>query len=537
MRKAFLDQRPQADTSPWILNTFILQSDHFTMKIQYRTFALPLLAVLSLVGCVEPSEGDTPASQTTPAVATERTCAVEKTEDGALITCSDGHETSIPRPSTTTSDDGADGAPGTRCTVQEVDADQLLIECDDGTRELIAKASDGEMGAPGEDGQDGFDFLIELSEILPGERCADGGIDIAQGYDLDGDGQLQEEEVSKAHTRYICQDTSPELFEQLDLTWDRSCVMSNKRVSCWGAGRQFSSILPEDVASLGGDVVQIATTSHSVCALFEDGTVGCPHDNLLPNSSGNNPSIPELRMVEGLTDIVALETHNNSACAIDARGEVRCWGGNSARTPVKIDVPPSKRVFMGWENTCAVTVHDQVYCWGSNDNQQLVAGDKDQQYPPTHIPAFDGDILNITFMPDVILALDVNGDVFYSGDFDTDRIPAPPRTGKIDVLSDMSLRDLAHSPPYLCALDDNHDVHCTWWSLNDSIQELEIEKLEHLPDVKSISAGNRHLCALTYKNEIYCSGSNTHGQLGNPIIPESIHALDVLVMAVPVRGL
>ncbi|MEC9396981.1 MAG: RCC1 domain-containing protein, partial [Myxococcota bacterium] len=65
----------------------------------------------------------------------------------------------------------------------------------------------------------------------------------------------------------------------------------------------------------------------------------------------------------------------------------------------------------------------------------------------------------------------------------------------------------------------------------------EIEKLEHLPDVKSISAGNRHLCALTYKNEIYCSGSNTHGQLGNPIIPESIHALDVLVMAVPVRGL
>ena len=66
----------------------------------------------------------------------------------------------------------------------------------------------GPAGAPGSNGEDGVEgpagtnALIELTEEAPGENCSDGGVAVTSGTDLNGNGELDEDEVSDVY--YVC---------------------------------------------------------------------------------------------------------------------------------------------------------------------------------------------------------------------------------------------------------------------------------------------------------------------------------------------
>lgn len=74
--------------------------------------------------------------------------------------------------------------------------------------------TDGTDGRDGSDGQDGFDSLVRLDSEPPGERCAEGGVAISSGRDLDRDGVLGEAEVEE--TRWVCNPRSYVLESWLD---------------------------------------------------------------------------------------------------------------------------------------------------------------------------------------------------------------------------------------------------------------------------------------------------------------------------------
>lgn len=102
-------------------------------------------------------------------------CSVTENADGsATITCPDG--------STATVTDGSDGSNGAN------GADGL--DGTDGTDGL-----NGEKGAAGEDGEDGLNALVRLEEEAPGENCEFGGTAIMVGLDEDGDGTLDASEI------------------------------------------------------------------------------------------------------------------------------------------------------------------------------------------------------------------------------------------------------------------------------------------------------------------------------------------------------
>ena len=94
--------------------------------------------------------------------------------------------------------DGADGAKGDQGDPGEAGAAGL-----DGVQGVQGDQGDpGEKGEAGDAGAPGTVALVALTEELPGDICADGGVRVDAGLDLDGDGELGDGEVSA--TEYVC---------------------------------------------------------------------------------------------------------------------------------------------------------------------------------------------------------------------------------------------------------------------------------------------------------------------------------------------
>ncbi|MDO9017949.1 MAG: hypothetical protein Q8S73_45285 [Deltaproteobacteria bacterium] len=128
-----------------------------------------------------------------------------------------------------------------------------------------------------------------------------------------------------------------------------------------------------DPAAVPGlvDVVQVVATEGDItCTRHRDGTVRCwgsnrmgllgtGHDGDSAACAPNGPCRPSPTMVPGLSDVVYLAPSSHSICAVRADGSVWCWGqsgpflpeGGSA-TPVRADavadVARLWQLFGGW---------------------------------------------------------------------------------------------------------------------------------------------------------------------------------------------
>ena len=176
-------------------------------------------------------------------------------------------------------------------------------------------------------------------------------------------------------------------------------VMTDGTVRCWGendagecgqtpAGEVTS---PTPVPGLVG-VTQVAATFDATCALLSDKTVKCFGTNrngeLGTGTADTVAAHPTPTAVGGVSDIVFLAGSSGAHfCAIDSKGKIVCWGGNSVgecgggtTTPVIVGpttvcqpdktpcVPSSGATFVagGDGHTCAVFAGGKVACWGSN---------------------------------------------------------------------------------------------------------------------------------------------------------------------------
>jgi alpha-tubulin suppressor-like RCC1 family protein len=178
----------------------------------------------------------------------------------------------------------------------------------------------------------------------------------------------------------------------------------------------------------GDRVVKVAHGDHSVCALYQQGTVRCWdvwHDNI----TQYDPSPPvEIAGITNAVDIAVIGYHN---CATLADGTVKCWGvaddgpllpasptplplagftnvvqmssgcARLADGTVKCLYPPdgsagpytvpgiSTAVDVGYN--CALLANGTVWCWGSNVNGELGIGTTDGlMHPPTQVPGLTG---------------------------------------------------------------------------------------------------------------------------------------------------
>lgn len=153
-------------------------------------------------------------------------CSVTTNADGAVITCADGTRTTIRNGSN--GQDGAAGEAGASAIVKTVPVEPGEACPTGGTRVLTGQDSDGDLelgdeeietdtlvcngadGADGADGSDGLDgapgvnALVETAEEPAGENCVNGGLKVTAGLDTNGNGALDNDEVSS--TNFVCND-------------------------------------------------------------------------------------------------------------------------------------------------------------------------------------------------------------------------------------------------------------------------------------------------------------------------------------------
>jgi alpha-tubulin suppressor-like RCC1 family protein len=320
----------------------------------------------------------------------------------------------------------------------------------------------------------------------------------------------------------------------------------------------------------GDKLVDVAAGSLSACAVTKSGAVFCWGDNAfdeLGASSGANTCTggtacsPKALRVVGLNDAVRVDVGDQMACAVHSSGGVACWGrnnigqlghsggdGSCAGVPCNIAPTPvvglpgtdpvvqvvaaarSDRAF-----ACALTTKGAVYCWGSNiigtlGNTTLVPTSSSSAVPvvgvqtgATFIAASHGASGNVAvcaIMGDKTLRCwgndfaeqigrDTAGENPNCGCFPN--ADAPTLAGTNDMIS-IALGDGAtvgvHSSGQGVAWGTNT------YGVNPNAPAVPVANVPGLPNVASVSAGFLHACALTAGGQVWCWGTNQHGELG-----------------------
>ncbi len=208
-----------------------------------------------------------------------------------------------------------------------------------------------------------------------------------------------------------------------------SCALgSDGTVRCWGAngsgqlGDGTRRSRPSPVRVIGvEDAVQVASGDGQACALRRDGTVWCWGENSigLELVSIEAPGRLTPARIEGLGSTVRIGVGEDSACALDASGAIRCWGLNgdgelgdgtttSHRSPARVaGLPPAVGLSVGPRQSCAVLGDGAAWCWGRTAQAT--------RSPPRAIPGLAG-VTEVAVSWAAACALVAGGEVYCWGD-------------------------------------------------------------------------------------------------------------------------
>ena len=154
-----------------------------------------------------------------------------------------------------------------------------------------------------------------------------------------------------------------------------TCVLlDDGSVTCWGGGprpAERPGIELAPVPEISGAIAIAGSEAFEVCALLADRTVSC--------WSADEAPVP----VEGLTQVAALAVGPRHGCAALIDGTVRCWGTNTygelgdgtqtdSSAAVRVEqleavreVSVGHRVGVDMGYSCALQADGNVACWGA----------------------------------------------------------------------------------------------------------------------------------------------------------------------------
>lgn len=260
----------------------------------------------------------------------------------------------------------------------------------DGTGACWGRNTDGQLG----DGSVGPDAALlvpfgesgALTDLATGEghSCAlraDGAVSCA--------GRNDKGQLGLAHTT-----ATPAPAAVLELGYVKAIALggastcalrANGVLRCWGdnTGGRLGIGLPHGNAPEPRDVVglpavkAVAIGRTHQCALDAKGEVWCWGENTSGQVTGNAGAVvTSATKVAGLSQVVDLAVGGAHSCALLADGTGRCWGNNAAtqlgvaNNPTGIqtvtNLSAALRLSAGGRTTCALKLNGALQCWGSN---------------------------------------------------------------------------------------------------------------------------------------------------------------------------
>jgi alpha-tubulin suppressor-like RCC1 family protein len=187
---------------------------------------------------------------------------------------------------------------------------------------------------------------------------------------------------------------------------------------------------------------------------------------------------------------MAIATGAAHACAIDAAGRARCWGGNGrgqlgdGTTETRLAPVPVEgaggfvAISAGTSHTCALGSDGSVWCWGENVAGQLGNG---QPGPGPHIGS----------------SVPVRA-----------QVPVP-------------LVQIEAGTGHTCGLAAAGAVYCWGWNVDGQIGDDELGDRATPARVQTperfvrIAAGSASACGIRSDGRAFCWGRNEDGELGD----------------------
>lgn len=341
-------------------------------------------------------------------------------------------------------------------------------------------------------------------------------------------------------------------FVDVSVGKSSACAVSkDNEVWCWGANSNFQvaqrnskfEATPWKVMGITDATSVSVGASHS-CALLKNKRVVCWGSNKLgqlgtgfsPSELTNSP-IPQY--VNGVTDVVRIESGEDNTCAITERKLVFCWGSNSrgqlgqdfndnprglGRTYIPqaepIEIQDVKDIGLGLAHTCVLTSKGFVYCLGDNLYGQLGTS---WSVRNSLKPLLVGTLTNITEIDTYSnsnCAISTAGLLRCWGSGDSGKLGTGeaidlivPTVGLIG-LGKEKITNFAVGFRSTCALISNLGISC--WGSSTFGQAGSITPFSSFVGLAQnaikIDSGEDYSCALT--TNIFCWGKNDVGQLG-----------------------
>jgi alpha-tubulin suppressor-like RCC1 family protein len=231
----------------------------------------------------------------------------------------------------------------------------------------------------------------------------------------------------------------------------------------------------------------------------------------------------------------AVAVGGGHACALMARGTVRCWGdndfgqlGDGTQTSREVAAPVLglelvKLIAAGAEHTCAAIADGTVRCWGRNDRGQLGDGTTEDSTTPVVVTDLGfvkalspGDGHTCAILGDGTMRCWGANDRGQLGDGTFE-----DRLEPVEVSGAAYVKDVACGAEHTCAVAADGLVAC--WGRGDSGQlghgdaddRIAWTTVEALQLVTDVAAGGAHSCARSGDGTVMCWGANDKGQLGS----------------------
>ena len=398
---------------------------------------------------------------------------------------------------------------------------------------------------------------------------SDKGLEVFSGQEAceSRDGALAEclEAAADGKINYVVDKSEIEIetsVGKINAGGNHTCAIKSGELWCWGYnlygqlgdGTITTRLVPTLAPTMTSGVTQVSAGNSHTCAI-KSGALYCWGRNTsgqLGDGTTSLSSVPTqvTDMDSGVTEVSAGYFHT---CAIKS-GALFCWGRNnvgqlgdgnttnfsvSVPTPVPTMTSGVTQVSAGYIHTCAIK-SGELWCWGYNQYGRLGDGTTSLSSVPTltSVPnpetrtvyAFGTGHSHNCFKiistedsdsPDSDLSsieeLYCWGNNRYGQFGDGTRV----QKNTITLIEGMSdVKQISAGAEHTCAIQDGK-LYC--WGLSSYGQlgggtrthrTTPTQVINMNSDVKQISAGERHTCAIQ-DGKLYCWGRNTYGRLGD----------------------
>ena len=342
-----------------------------------------------------------------------------------------------------------------------------------------------------------------------------------------------------------------------------TCAIKDGELYCWGSTRQGQlghddgttgdKPTPTQVKNMTSGVTQVSAGGAHTCAI-QSGKLFCWGSNgsgRLGHDDGTTDDKPTPTQVKNMTSgVTQVSAGGAHTCAIK-NGELWCWGRNKygqlgdgttddkpTPTQVKNMTSGVTQVSVGYHHICAIK-SGGLWCWGRSDYGQLGDGTGTTRLVPTSI--MDSDVTQVSAGNWHTCAIKSGALYCWGanqygqlGDGNTTNHSVPTLTS---VLNESETRTVyafgtghSHNCFKIISTEDSdspdsdlssiEELYC--WGKNNfgqvgdgtRVQKNTITLIEGMSDVKQISAGYEHTCAIK-DGALYCWGRSGYGALGD----------------------